>query len=70
MPANFRVILRAILVFAASALALLRLMPAPVDDTDYLIAGTVATALALLVLFFGLARKSGDVFFKKRKKQP
>jgi hypothetical protein len=46
-------------------------MPKPLHDSDYLVIGSVATLVALLVLFLGLVTttKSGNVFFKKRKKR-
>ena len=46
-------------------------MPQPIEDSDYMVAGSVATLVALLVLFLGLVStrmKTSDVFFKKRKK--
>jgi len=60
--------LGALLVFAAVAVIILRFMPQPSEDSDYLVAGSVATLVALLVLFLGLVPRSGDVFVKKRKK--
>jgi len=58
----------ALLVFGAVAAIILRFMPKPIEDSDYLVAGSVATLVAILVLFLGLVPRSGDVFFKKRKK--
>lgn len=40
--------------FAAIAAILLRLMPLPRKDTDYLVVGTLATFGALAVLFLTL----------------
>jgi hypothetical protein len=56
-------------VFAVVATALLWLMPEPVEAGDSLLAGSVATLVALLVLWFGLTPRSGGVFFKKRPKR-
>jgi len=61
-----------IFVFVTVAAIMTRLMPAPLKDADYLVIGTVATLISLLVLFFGLIGprlKTGEVFFKRRKKQ-
>jgi hypothetical protein len=66
-------ILGAALVFGAVAAIMIRLMPGPLEDSDYLVIGSVATLVAMLALFLMLVTtrlKSSDVFFKKRKKQP
>ena len=58
-------------IFAAVAFIMLRVMPQPMKDSDYLVVGSVATLVALLALFLLLvstSMKSSDVFFKKRKK--
>jgi hypothetical protein len=68
MKKTILVVIVALLVFGAVAAILLRLMPAPIEDSDYLVAGSVATLVGLLILFLGLVPRSGDVFFKKRKK--
>jgi hypothetical protein len=63
--------LAGICVFAIVAAALLRLMPGPLKDSDYMVIGSVATLLALLVLFVVLrstSLKSRNAFFKKRRK--
>jgi uncharacterized membrane protein len=63
--------LAVVLVFAAVAGIMLKLMPAPLKDSDYLIIGSVSTMLSLLLLFVLLIVKSGkasSVFFKRRKK--
>lgn len=69
MPKTILVVLGALLVFGAVAAGILRFMPQPVEDADYLIAGSVATLVALLVLFLGLVPRSGDMFVKKRRKR-
>jgi CDP-diglyceride synthetase len=68
MQKTIVVALGALLVFAAVAAVIVRFMPQPVEDSDFLIAGSVATLVALLVLFLGLVPRSGDVFVKKRRK--
>ena len=64
-------VLGVVMVFAAVAAILLKLMPGPLKDSDYLVAGSVATLVAVLALFFGLVTtsQSRDAFFKKRKKE-
>jgi len=50
---------------------MLKVMPAPLKDSDYLIIGSVATMVSLLLLFVLLIATSGKtsgVFFKRRKK--
>ena len=61
----------AVCIFAVVALLLLKLMPGPLKDSDYLVIGSVSTLVALGVLFAVLLSttlKSSDIFFKKRKK--
>ena len=60
-----------VLVFGAVAAIMIRLMPGPLGDSDYLVIGSVATLVSLLALFLILIStkfKATDVFFKKRKK--
>ena len=68
MKKTVLVVVGAMLVFSAVAAIILRFMPEPIEDSDFLVAGSVATLIALLVLFLGLVPRSGDVFIKKRKK--
>jgi len=71
MRRNLALALGMIFVFVAVTAIMLRLMPAPLKDSDYMVIGSVATLLALLVLFFGLvgtSLKGRDTFFKRRKK--
>ncbi|MFM2126373.1 MAG: hypothetical protein RL328_2824 [Acidobacteriota bacterium] len=71
MRQNLPIILGALVIFAAVSGIIVHFMPEPVEDTDYLIAGSAGTLAALLVLFLALVStrmKSNDVFFKKRKK--
>ena len=63
--------LAVILVFAAVAVIMLKVMPAPLKDSDYLVIGSVATMVSLVLLFVVLIVRSGKastVFFKRRKK--
>jgi hypothetical protein len=58
-------------VFVVVAAILLRLMPGPLRESDYLVIGSVATLVSLLVLFLALVSttlKSSNIFFKRRKK--
>ena len=68
MKKTILVALGALLVFGAVSAILLRFMPEPIEDSDYLVAGSVGTLIALIVLFVGLVPRSGDIFFKKRRK--
>ena len=62
--------LAVVLVFTAVAGIMMRVIPAPHKDSDYLVIGSVATLVALLVLFVALisTTKSSNVFFKRRRK--
>lgn len=63
-------VLAAVMIFVLAAGLLLKVMPEPRSDADYLIIGSVATLAALAVLFGVIiaASKSTDIFFKRRKK--
>ena len=63
--------LAVVMVFAAVAVIMLKVMPPPLKDADYLIIGSVATLVSLLALFVVVVATSGqasNVFFKRRKK--
>jgi hypothetical protein len=65
-------VLAAACVFAVVAAVMIKLMPTPLKDSDYLLIGSVSTLLALLSVFLVLISttlKSGDLFYKRRKKQ-
>ncbi len=64
-------VLAVIFVFAAVSALMLKLMPEPLKDSDFLVIGTVATLASVLTVFFGLVtgRKGGDTFFKRRRKR-
>jgi hypothetical protein len=47
------------------------LTPDPLQESDYLVIGSVATLVSLLVVFLRLvttSMKGSDVFFKRRRK--
>ncbi len=61
----------AICVFVVVAAVMLKLMPAPLKESDYMVIGSVATLVALGAVFLVLVSttmKANDVFFKKRRK--
>lgn len=61
----------AVCVFVVVAAVMLKLMPAPLKESDYMVIGSVATLVALGVVFLVListTMKSADIFFKKRRK--
>jgi len=63
--------LAVVFIFAAVAAIMLKVMPAPLKDSDYLIIGSVATMVSLLTLFVLVVVTSGKasgVFFKRRKR--
>ena len=65
-------VLGGVFVFGVAAMVMLQLMPAPLKDTDYLVIGSVATLVSLLVMFLVLIAtrlKTPDPFFKRRKKK-
>ena len=64
--------LSGVCVFAVAAAVMVAIMPAPLKDSDYLVIGSIATLVSLLVMFVALLAtrlKSPDPFFKKRKKK-
>ena len=65
-------ILGGVFVFGVAAAVMIKVMPAPLKDVDYLVIGSVATLVSLLVMFLVLIAtrmKTPDPFFKKRKKK-
>ena len=65
-------VLGGVFVFAVTAAVMVAIMPAPLKDSDYLVIGSIATLVSLLVMFVALiaARsKTPNPFFKKRKKK-
>ena len=60
-------------LFLISVIVLLRVIPGPHREGDYLIIGCLATLVSLLVLFLIVITTSGktpDVLFRRRKKEP
>lgn len=70
MPRGLTLALAALCVFAVVAGILIKVMPAPLKDADFMIIGSVATLVALLAMFLVMVSttKSSNVFFKKRRK--
>lgn len=70
MPRPLTLALSTICVFAVVAAVMIKLMPEPLREFDFLVIGSVATLVALLALFLTMVStaKSSQVFFKKRKK--
>lgn len=70
MPRPLSLALAGICVFAIVAAVMIRLMPTPLAESDFLVIGSVATLVALLVLFLVMisTARSSNIFFKKRKK--
>jgi ABC-type Fe3+-siderophore transport system permease subunit len=72
-PRTLALILGVLIIFGVVAAIMVKLMPGPLTDSDFLVIGSVATLVAVLVLFFGLVgtrAKRGDLFFKRRNKPP
>jgi hypothetical protein len=70
IPRVWMLALAGVCVFAVVAFVMLEIMPAPLKESDYLVVGSVATLVALLVLFLVMiaTTRSNNVFFRKRKK--
>jgi hypothetical protein len=71
MARTISLALALVFIFAAVAGIMLKVMPAPLKDSDYLVIGSVATMVSLLLLFVLLIATSGkgaSVFVKRRKK--
>jgi hypothetical protein len=61
----------AVCVFVVVSAVMLKLMPVPFKESDYMVIGSVATLVALGVVFVVListTMKASDIFFKKRRK--
>jgi hypothetical protein len=58
-------------VFCLVVAVLLKIMPGPKREVDYLVIGGLATLVAMIVLFLLLARTSfrGETFYRKRKQE-
>ncbi len=72
MPRVAVLVLAMLFIFGAVAGILVKVMPAPLKDSDYFMIGSVATLAALGVLFLIVVttsrKASTDVFIRKRKK--
>jgi len=71
MGRKLTLVLAAMCVFVVAAAVMLKLMPTPLKDSDYLLIGSVSTLLALFALFLALVSttlKSSNMFFKRRRK--
>lgn len=58
-----------VVVFGVTVAVALQVVPGPHSETDYLVIGSVATLLALVVVFVVLmvtSPKAGGLFFKRR----
>ncbi|HEV8146153.1 MAG TPA: hypothetical protein VGP79_07230 [Bryobacteraceae bacterium] len=58
-------------VFVIVAATMLKFLPEPHKDSDYLVIGSVATLVALVVMFIVLlstSMRAKDVFFRRRRK--
>lgn len=55
-----------LLMFAASIALLLKIIPSPHRQTDYLIIGTLATLITLVILFAVLVGISPGTFYRRR----
>jgi hypothetical protein len=63
-------LLGALAVFAAVTFVLIQILPKPLKPIDYMVVGSVATLISLVVVFFILIAiwmRSPEVFFKRKK---
>ena len=62
-------VLMAVTVFAVVAALLVRFVPGPLKQSDYMVIGAVSTLAALCVVFGAVLRTAGmrDIFFRRRK---
>lgn len=60
----------ALCIFVVVAMILLKVMPGPLKESDYMVIGSVATLVSLLLLFLVWASTSmkSNLFFRKRRK--
>jgi len=71
MPRILTLVLAGLCIFTVVAAIMIKVMPAPFKESDFLVIGSVATLVALLVLFLVListTMKSSNLFFRKRRK--
>ena len=58
-------------VFVIVAATMLKFLPQPHKESDYMVIGSVATLVALVVMFIVListSMRAKDVFFRRRRK--
>jgi multisubunit Na+/H+ antiporter MnhF subunit len=70
MNRKFSMALGILLVFAVTVLILLRILPGPYKPTDYLVIGTLATFVCILLAFLvviSTSDKGTDTFFKRKR---
>lgn len=70
MPSRIALISGTVLMFVITVVILLQVLPGPHKSTDYLVIGTVATLVCLLVVFLIVTStnaSSRNKFFKQRK---
>jgi len=70
MPSRIALISGTVLMFVITVVILLQVLPGPHKSTDYLVIGTVATLVCLLIVFLIVAStnaSSRNKFFKQRK---
>ena len=63
--------LGAVCIFVVVSAIMIGFMPGPLKESDYVVIGSVATLVALLILFLVLVKtsmKTSEIFFKRRKK--
>jgi multisubunit Na+/H+ antiporter MnhF subunit len=61
------------LVFIGAVIILLRFMPGPRQPTDYVVIGTVATLVCILLafmVFLSGSRKRSQLFYKRKQRTP
>jgi Na+/melibiose symporter-like transporter len=60
-----------LIIFTVTVLIALRVLPGPHSEVDYLVIGSIATFISLVVVFFVLNStwlKSRDLFYTRRRK--
>jgi hypothetical protein len=62
--------LAALCIFVVVAMIMLKFMPGPLKESDYMVIGSVSTLVSLLLLFlvWVLTAMKANVFFKRRRK--
>jgi hypothetical protein len=72
MKRTLLLIMAAVVVFSAVAVLMVKLMPSPLKDADYMVIGAVATLAALfaLALIFLFTTMKGAGLYTKRPKRP